>query len=66
LTALREVIDEDESDVFESVWRERAYKLGISDSNKEESRRKAFQRAKEALIKSGKVVVKNKQYSIAE
>jgi hypothetical protein len=66
LTALREVIDEDESDVFESVWRERAYKLGISDSNKEESRRKAFQRAKEALIKSGKVVVKNKRYSIAE
>jgi hypothetical protein len=66
LAALREVINEDESDVFESVWRERAYELGISESNKEESRRKAFQRAQRALIKSGTVIVKNKRYSIAE
>ena len=40
---------------------QRAYQLGISESEREDSRRKAFQRAMKALIELGKVVVKNKQ-----
>jgi hypothetical protein len=63
LRALREVSAD--GDASEQMWRERAYELGISESNKEESRRRASGRARDALIDADKVVKEGNRYSIS-
>jgi hypothetical protein len=64
--ALLEAYSEVAEDVSEATWRKHAYALGISSSDKESSRRRAFQRAVEELVKSGRVVSRGKKYAVPD
>jgi AAA domain len=66
LKALRYAIAQADDDAPERLWRDHAYKLGISASDKENTRSIAFRRARDALIESGKVKLKGDKYSIVE
>jgi len=66
IKALRHAIAQSDDDAPERLWKDHAYKFGISASDKENTRNIAFRRARDALIESGKVKLKGGKYSIVE
>ena len=64
LKALRRAMAEVDDDFApEDLWRKHAYALGISESDREDSRRTAFRRAQKSLVASGKVTRNGDKYS---
>ena len=55
LRALREAVAEKDAPVSEAVWAERAYALGITESEIGELMRASFRRARKALFASNQV-----------
>jgi hypothetical protein len=66
LQALRNAIAEAGCAVSKDDWRKHAYELGISKSEENRAQQIAFQRASEALVKCGLVVVEADKYSLAQ
>jgi hypothetical protein len=65
LQALRNAIAEHDDVVSEDVWREHAYKLGISTSDQARAKQQAFKRAKDSLLKQGGVKREGAKFDIA-
>ena len=47
-----------------ATWRKKAYQLGISKSEEESAKSRAFERARDALIESGQVRIDGDLYDI--
>jgi hypothetical protein len=65
LTALKKAsIDTKGKPVSEKAWKEYADKASISESKKPNARRMAFNRARDNLIKQGKVIKVGEQFEV--
>lgn len=66
LKALRDASSKTGRGISEAAWRKCAYELGVSSSDKEASRSRAFQRAIDTLVKSGRVLLNDGKYAMAD